>query len=90
MSQYFETLNPIVKQYFHILSPEIPEFLEDYIETPEMQRIGKISNNCGVPLTKWESGVKRINEVSNMARQKIENYLAFETKPYAYLDFDFK
>lgn len=51
MSQYFETLKPIVKQYFHILSPEIPKFLEDYIETPEMQRIGKISNNCGINYT---------------------------------------
>lgn len=52
MSNYFENLNPIVKEYFNILSPEIPEFLEEYIDTPEMQRIGKISMSCGTDYTK--------------------------------------
>ena len=52
MNQYFEQLNPIIKEYFHILSPEIPPFLEEYINTPEMQRIGKISMSCGIDYTK--------------------------------------
>lgn len=52
MYEYFEQLNPIIKEYFHILSPEIPFFLEEYINTPEMQRIGKISNACGTDYTK--------------------------------------
>ena len=52
MSKYFEQLNSIMKEYFNILSPEIPEFLEEYIETPEMQRIAKIGNFCGTDYTK--------------------------------------
>lgn len=43
-----------------------------------------------VPLTKTETGIKRINEVSNIAKQKIENYLKYESKPYIYFNFDFK
>ncbi len=49
--QYIENLNETVKQYFHILSDEFPTFLYDYIETPEMQRIGKISMACGTDYT---------------------------------------
>ena len=44
MSQYFENLNGTLKEYFKVLSDEIPDFLYDYIDTPEMQRIGKIGN----------------------------------------------
>lgn len=51
MNQYFETLNPFIKEYFSILSPEIPEFLQDYIDTPEMQRIGETSMLCGTDYT---------------------------------------
>ena len=36
MSKYFENLDKQIKEYFNILSPEIPSFLEEYIETPEM------------------------------------------------------
>lgn len=52
MNDYFKKLNPIIKEYFNILSNEIPEFLYDYINTPEMQRIGKISIACGTDYTK--------------------------------------
>jgi len=52
MNKYFENLNPIIKEYFSILSDEIPEFLYDYINTSEMQRIGKISVACGTDYTK--------------------------------------
>lgn len=51
MSQYFENLNPLIKEYFEVLSPEVPEFLFDYIKTPEMQRIGGISVACGTNYT---------------------------------------
>ena len=35
-----------------MLLDEIPDFLYDYINTPEMQRIGKISCGCGTGYTK--------------------------------------
>ena len=52
MSQYFENLNETIKEYFKVLSDEIPDFLYDYINTPEMQRIGKIGCACGLDYTK--------------------------------------
>ncbi|MDD4110472.1 MAG: hypothetical protein PHS54_02845 [Clostridia bacterium] len=48
---YFETLHPNTKEYFKILSPEFPDFLLDYIETREMQRINEISMSCGMDYT---------------------------------------
>lgn len=52
MNKYIQNLNPTIQQYFKILSPEgIPDFLFPYIETKEMQRIGKISMNCGTDYT---------------------------------------
>lgn len=47
MSNYYENLNPEVKAYFKILSPEFPSWLLEYINTPEMERNGKISMSCG-------------------------------------------
>lgn len=47
MSNYFENLNDTIKEYFNILSDEIPEFLYEYIETPEMQKQSGISVSCG-------------------------------------------
>ena len=52
MSKYFERLDEQTKEYFKILSPERPEFLEDYIEVPEMQRLSKISQACGTDYIK--------------------------------------
>ena len=53
MGNYIITLNPIIKEYFKILSPDgIPDFLYDYINTKEMQRIGKVSTSCGTNYTK--------------------------------------
>lgn len=51
MNQYLQKLNPIIKEYFSILSTEFPEFLLDYINTPEMQRIGKIGCAWGTDYT---------------------------------------
>lgn len=52
MNNYLETLNPEVKEYFKILSPEFPEWLLEYIDTPEMKRIDGISIFCGTDYTK--------------------------------------
>lgn len=45
---YFDKLNNEVKAYFKILSPEFPEWLLEYINTKEMQRLDSISLNCGM------------------------------------------
>ena len=53
MNQYLEKTNPMVKEYFKILSPEgIPDFLWDYINTPEMQKQNGISVSCGTIYSK--------------------------------------
>lgn len=52
MGKYFETLNKQIKEYFKILSPQIPEFLEEYIETKEMQKQSGISVSCGTYYSK--------------------------------------
>lgn len=51
-SDYFNNLNPTIRNYFKILVDEIPYFLYEYINTPELQRIGKIGVNCGTDYTK--------------------------------------
>ena len=52
MKEYYDKLNDEVKEYFKILSPEFPKWLWEYIDTDEMQRIGKISMHCGTDYTK--------------------------------------
>ena len=47
MRTYIETISPWLKKYFHILSPEFPDFLLEYIHTPEMQKQSKISVTSG-------------------------------------------
>lgn len=44
---YFENINPIIKDYFAILSPEVPEFIKEYIEAPELINQSGISVSCG-------------------------------------------
>ena len=34
--------------------------------------------------------IRKQNEVNNEILEKIDNYLSWETKKYAYLDFDFR
>lgn len=53
MEDYFNNLDPIIKDYFKILSDEIPNFLYDYINTPEMMRLDKISAMVGCDYTKF-------------------------------------
>ena len=52
MKNYLSTLSDEIREYFKILSPEFPEWLLEYIDTPEMQRISGISMNCGTDYTK--------------------------------------
>ncbi|OKZ78216.1 MAG: hypothetical protein BHW01_01915 [Clostridium sp. 27_14] len=52
MNKYYDSLNDEVKKYFSILSPEFPEWLLEYIDTPEMERISKISMSCGTDYSK--------------------------------------
>jgi len=50
--KYFETLDAKLKEYFNILSEDVPEFLYEYIGTAEMQKQGRISATCGTCYTK--------------------------------------
>lgn len=52
MNKYYDSLNDEIKKYFSILSPEFPKWLLEYIDTPEMQRISKISMSCGTDYSK--------------------------------------
>ena len=52
MINYLDNLNDEVREYFSILSPEFPKWLLEYINTPEMKRISKISMSCGTDYTK--------------------------------------
>lgn len=54
MSNYFENINTIQKQYFEILCKEIPEFIKPYIEIPQMKRLSGITMYYGIytPLLK--------------------------------------
>ena len=49
---YFENLNETLREYFQILSSDIPDFLLDYINTPEMQKQSGISVTCGTCYSK--------------------------------------
>lgn len=52
MDKYLESLNEEIKNYLEILSPEFPEWLLEYIYTPEMLRLDGIGMSCGTLYTK--------------------------------------
>ena len=52
MSKYYDNLESLRKEYFKVLSPVFPEWLLDYIDTPEMQRLSGISMLCGTDYSK--------------------------------------
>lgn len=52
MSKYYDNLDNLRKQYFNILSPTFPEWLLEYIDTPEMERLSGISMICGTDYSK--------------------------------------
>ena len=57
MNNYLSKLNPIIRDYFNILSSEFPEFLLDYINTPRMQKQKGISTTCGMYYSKMFNSV---------------------------------
>lgn len=52
MNKFLQNVNPDLREYFSILSEEFPEFLEEYINTPAMQKQAGISVSCGTIYTK--------------------------------------
>ena len=44
MNNYLETLNPIIKEYYSILSSEFPEFLLDYKDRKFLVHSNKTRN----------------------------------------------
>ena len=53
MNKYLENLNnEEIREYLKILSPEFPEWLLEYIYTPEMLRLDKVGMSCGTLYTK--------------------------------------
>ena len=52
MENYWNNLNDEIKEYFKILSPEFPNWLLEYINTPEMFRIDGICVSCGTNYSK--------------------------------------
>ncbi len=52
MPNYLETINPLIREYYSILSEDFPEFLLEYIETPRMQKQDNISVSCGTYYSK--------------------------------------
>lgn len=52
MNNYLQNLDEKIQKYFKILSKEFPQFLNDYINTPEMQRQAGISVSCGTIYSK--------------------------------------
>ena len=51
-TNYFDNLNETLREYFKILSSDIPDFLNDYINTSEMQKQANISVTCGTCYSK--------------------------------------
>ena len=52
MNNYWNNLNKEIKEYFKILSPEFPEWLNEYINTPEVIRLDGIGQSNGTLYTK--------------------------------------
>lgn len=46
-NNYMESINKDLKEYFNILEPEFPTWLNDYINTKEMLKQQYISITCG-------------------------------------------
>lgn len=50
--EYLDGIRDEIKQYFKILSNDFPEFLYEYINTPQMQRLKGTGCGCGTDYTK--------------------------------------
>lgn len=51
MNKYLRNLNEEIRNYLTILSPEFPEWLLEYIYTPEMLRLDGVGMSCGTLYT---------------------------------------
>ncbi len=47
MNNYLKNVNKEIKNYFNVLEPEFPEWLNEYINTPELLKQQYISMTCG-------------------------------------------
>lgn len=47
MNNYLKNVNKEIKNYFKVLEPEFPEWLNEYINTPELLKQQYISVTCG-------------------------------------------
>lgn len=52
MNKYLNTLDEEIKEYLKVLSPDFPEWMLEYIYTPEMLRLDGISMSCGTFYTR--------------------------------------
>lgn len=53
MNKYLDSIeNEEIKEYLKVLSPEFPEWLTEYIYTPEMLRLDGVGMSCGTFYTK--------------------------------------
>ena len=60
--KYIETISELIKEYYSILSPEYPEWLNEYIDTKAMLKQQYISVTCG----KIYSNLFDYNEYSSL------------------------
>jgi hypothetical protein len=60
--KYIETISELIKEYYSILSPEYPEWLDEYIDTKAMLKQHYISVTCG----KIYSNLFDYNEYSSL------------------------
>lgn len=44
-----------IKELHKIYSPDFPDFLRPFMEAPEMQRLGGVSQTCGIAFTKFHN-----------------------------------
>lgn len=79
----------IIDVYFRILEPNFPKWLTKYIQTPEIQRLAKISTTCGTtytpPATPLANG-KRLSSICQTSKSYIDENLAYNMDKYVYLD----
>lgn len=52
MAKYFDEITEELNEYFHILSKDIPDFLYEYVEAPELRRLSGVGIACGTDHTK--------------------------------------
>lgn len=52
MGKYFDEITEELNKYFHTLSKDIPDFLYEYVEAPELKRLSGVGIACGTDHTK--------------------------------------